>query len=96
MLSHEDERRLNAIEQQMRAEDPEFVRRFRRRATTSMSARRTLAAIGVAVLCALGFLGLLVAVVGIVTGSITLILTGCGLTAVAAYELRRMRRARRR
>jgi Flp pilus assembly protein TadB len=95
MLSHEDERRLNAIEQHMRDEDPEFVRRFRRRATTSMSARRTLVTMGIAVLCSLGVLGVLVAVVGLVTGSVVLILTGCGLAAVAAYELRRMRRPRR-
>jgi hypothetical protein len=96
MLSHEDERRLNAIERQMRDDDPDFVRRFRRRAATAMSARRTAAAFGAAILVLLGVLGLLVVVVGLVTGSIALILTGAGLTAVAAHELRRMRRTRRR
>jgi len=96
MLSHEDERRLNAIEKRMRDEDPRFVRRFRRRATASMSARRTMSFVSAVVLCALGLLGVLVATMGAFTPSVTLILTGCSLTALAVHELRRMRRRGRR
>ena len=96
MLSHEDERRLNAIEKQMRDDDPRFVRRFRRSATTSMSARRTVTVVIGAVLFALGLLGVLVAIMGAFIASVTLILTGCSLTALAVYKLRRVRRQRRR
>jgi hypothetical protein len=94
MLSHEDERRLHAIERQMLDEDPDFVHRFRRSAATSMSASRALVIVCISVLAALVTLGVGVGLCGLLTASPMLIFTGGGLAAVAGYELRRLRRRR--
>ncbi|QJY49187.1 DUF3040 domain-containing protein [Pseudonocardia broussonetiae] len=95
MLSHEEERRLQAIEQQMRDEDPDFVRRFGRRTDTLAAALHRARAIAVkVVLGLLTALGVLIGIAGLLTASLALFFTGSGLAGVSAYQLRRVRRRR--
>jgi Flp pilus assembly protein TadB len=96
MLSHEDERRLAAIERQMLADDPEFVQRFRQSTTSSMSARPAPDAVVTGVrraLCALAVLAALVVVLGMVAISPALVLVGAPLVAAAVWSLRWVRRS---
>jgi hypothetical protein len=97
-LSHEDARRLAAIERQMLADDPALVRRFRRFDTSSTRTRRVRGAVR----CAVTFLfwativiGSLLAGIGALSGWGDVFLPGCVLLA-AAWWLARVRRRRRR
>ena len=95
MMSHEDERRLAAIERQMLDDDPEFVRRFRDSTASSMPAQRAARATVTSVhlvLCSVAAFGGLIAVTGVLAISPALVLIGGSLVAGAAWWFRRMRR----
>ena len=99
MLSHEDERRLAAIERQMLSDDPDFVLRFRRGAIASLpdrTPRRPLrgafTATALCVLSALAALGLMIALVGLLVASSGLIISGATMAAATAWAFRRLHR----
>ena len=80
MLSHEDERRLAAIERQLMSDDPAFVRRLARRGRRArVRWSRALTAAAVAVVCALA------TVLGLAGGSAELYLPSIVLTVVAGW-----------
>jgi hypothetical protein len=88
MLSHEDHRRLAAIEQQLLIDDPRFVRRLNYRSVARGSRWRKATAAVVGVLCALAM------AVGMLSGSGTLTLSSAVLTGAAwwiFYHARRFR-----
>jgi hypothetical protein len=89
MLSHEDHRRLAAIEQQLLIEDPDFVRRLRRPSFARRSRWRRAAITIIGVLCALATM------VGVLSGSGPLTLISGLLTTAAWWMLHRTRRIRR-
>lgn len=92
MLSHEDERRLAAIERQMHDNDPGFVRRFRRRATKMPTGR--MGWLATATMWIVAVVGGLVVVTGLVTGSGPLFLMGATVALAAGCLLQRRRRRR--
>lgn len=95
MLSHEDERRLAAIERQMLDDDPAFVRRFRRCVAKAMRAQRARGIVQCVVLCtfwALVGIGSSLALIGVVSGWAEVLLPGCALAAAASWEVRVLRR----
>jgi hypothetical protein len=95
MMSHEDERRLAAIERQMLDDDPDFVRRFRQSVARSMRAQRVRGAMRGAVLCTLWAmvgLGWSLAVIGVLAGWFDVLLPGCLLAAAAWWRVRVLRR----
>lgn len=99
MLSHEDERRLAAIERQMLSDDPDFVRRFRRCVARSARERRVRGAGRCAVLCglwALFALGAALVLIGFATGWLDVLLPGCVLAVAGWWPVRRLRRRWRR
>ena len=99
MMSHEDERRLAAIEQQMLADDPDFVHGFRRHVAASTRNRRWLTAFRNAMECALwsqAVLGAVLVLAAILLASAELVLLGMVLAAVAGWVAYRLRRRRRR
>jgi hypothetical protein len=89
MLSHEDERRLAAIERQLLIDDPVFARRLCRATCARYIWRQVLAAV-VGTLCGLA------ACLGMLSGSGTLFLSSAALTVAAAWVYRRTRRRHRR
>jgi ferric-dicitrate binding protein FerR (iron transport regulator) len=89
MLSHEDEQRLAALEQQLLIDDPAFARRLAHPDARRPSARRRIAAALIGVLCALA------TVAGLLAGSGSLILSGTMLTLAAAWVFHRNRPTRR-
>ena len=88
MLSHEDHRRLAAIEQQLLIDDPRFVRRLNYRSVARGSRWRKATAAVVGVLCALAM------AVGMLSGSGTLTLSSAVLTGAAWWIFHRARRFR--
>jgi DUF3040 family protein len=89
MLSHEDERRLAAIERQLLIDDPTFARRLRRHTYARSAWRQALAAVT-------GILCTLAACLGMLANSGTLFLSSAALTVAAAWAYRRARRRHRR
>ena len=97
MTNQDDQRRLEAIEQHMFADDPEFVRQFRRRCdAVGRNGRTGSGRAGRArwQVWAAATFGLLVFVVGIVTSAPGLALVGA-LFLVASIWVGRVARARR-
>jgi hypothetical protein len=88
MLSHEDERRLAAIERQLMSDDPAFVRRLARRGRRAR-VRWSRALTAVAVVCALA------TVLGLAGGSAELYLPSIELTVVAGGLYYRVTHRRR-
>jgi hypothetical protein len=98
MLSHEDRRRLAAIERQMLDDDPDFVRRFRRRTAVSIRVQRVLGAFRGGTLWLLWVLtgvGATMALIGVLAVAAEFVLTGVALAVVAGWSLRWLRRRRR-
>jgi anti-sigma-K factor RskA len=93
MLSHEDRRRLAAIERQLLIDDPAFTELFTRSRADARRVRvrvaRRVAAAVVAILCALA------AVVGLMAGSVPLVVSGVSMAMVAGWVVRRARRPAR-
>ncbi|MGD9985448.1 DUF3040 domain-containing protein [Pseudonocardia sp.] len=95
MLSREDRRRLDAIERQLIAQDPEFVRRVRRRAAAVRRAGRfpSVRTAGAPRLVWLGMLtGLVVLVIGIVAAAPELALTGVVFLTLSVWAGRLLMR----
>jgi hypothetical protein len=88
MLSHEDERRLAAIERQLLIDDPAFARRLGRPVHRRTTWQRAAAAL-VAILCALA------TIVGILSNAGSLALSSAVLTVAAVWVFHRARPARR-
>jgi len=87
MLSHDDERRLAAIEREL-MNDPAFARRLARRSRTTRSRWASVLATVVGVLCAMA------TVLGMLAESAALIVSGAALTVTAAWFVRLNRRRR--
>ena len=86
MMSREERRRLAAIERQMLIDDPAFAQLFTRSLQSTGSAWRKATAAVVGALLAL------VALAGLMVGSIELIVTAAALSVAAAWMLRLTRR----
>jgi len=85
MLSHEDEQRLAALEQQLLVDDPAFARRLAHPHVRRPSAGRRIAAALIGILCALA------TAAGLLAESGSLILSGAALTIAAVWVWRRNR-----
>lgn len=95
MMSREDRRRLEAIERHLAAEDPEFVRRLRRRGAAVGRADRfpSLRAGGMSRMVWVGVLaGIVVFAVGIVAASLALTLTGAVFLSASVWAGRMISR----
>jgi hypothetical protein len=88
MLSHEDERRLAAIERELMCDDPALARRLARHRTRKPRWGRVLAMV-VGVLCALA------TIVGVLAESTALVVSSAALTVVAGWFICRGRRSHR-
>jgi hypothetical protein len=86
MMSREERRRLAAIERQMLNDDPAFAHLFTRSLQSTGSVWRKATAAVVGALLAL------VALAGLMVGSIELIVTAAALSVAAAWMLRLTRR----
>jgi hypothetical protein len=86
MMSREERRRLAAIERQMLIDDPAFAHLFTRSLQSTGSVWRKATAAVVGALLAL------VALAGLMVGSIELIVTAAALSVAAAWMLRLTRR----
>jgi|tagenome__1003787_1003787.scaffolds.fasta_scaffold20713144_2 hypothetical protein len=83
MLSHEDQRRLAAIEQQLTAEDPGMAGRFAEHRSAGQTAR-------IAAVLILGSLCLLATIVGLLPGSVLLaVLVALPIMGIMYLVLRR-------
>ncbi|GEL21155.1 hypothetical protein PSU4_01090 [Pseudonocardia sulfidoxydans NBRC 16205] len=93
MMSREDRRRLDAIERHLAQEDPDFVRRLRRRGAAVRRTDRfpSLHAGGASRMVWVGVLtGLVVLVVGLVASALPLTLTGVVFLMVSVWVGRRI------
>jgi Flp pilus assembly protein TadB len=92
MLSHEDRRRLTAIEQQMQIDDPAFARLFTRRSAAGMGWQRAATAVA-------GMLCGLAAIAGVLTGSVLLFfllfVSSATIAVAARWPIHRPRRRTR-
>jgi Flp pilus assembly protein TadB len=92
MLSHEDRRRLAAIEQQMQIDDPAFARIFTRRLVAGTRWQRPAAAVA-GMLCALAVIA------GVLTGSVLLFVllfvSAATIAMAARWPMHRPRRPTR-
>jgi len=89
MLSDEDERRLAAIERELMSNDPAFARRLARHPRTLGSRLGRVLVSVVAILCALA------TIVGVLTESAALVVSGAALTVVAGWFVCRGGRSHR-
>jgi DUF3040 family protein len=89
MLSHEDERRLAAIERQLMSDDPTLARRLARHPRTLRSRWGRVLAMVVGVLCALA------TIVGALAESAALVVSAAALTVAAGWFACRGMRGKR-
>ena len=84
MLSHEDQRRLAAIEQELMTDDPPLARRFARHRSVRRQARRILVYV-------FGALYVFVTTIAFVPGPLVMVaLLSALLTAALCYVIRKM------
>lgn len=91
MLSHEDERRLAAIERRLLDDDPAFVRRFRRRAATADHRSALVGRLNVLTVAALAIVAAMV-LVGLMVLGVAAVLFAIGATVAAVVRMRWRRR----
>jgi hypothetical protein len=89
MLSHEDERRLAAIERELMRDDPALARRLARHPRTLRSRWSRVLATVVGILCALA------TIVGALAESAALVASAAALTVAAGWFVCRGRRSHR-
>jgi hypothetical protein len=91
VLSHEDRRRLAAIERRLLDDDPAFVRRFRRRAAAAEPEPWSIGRLNVLTVAMLAVVGSM-ALVGLLVMGVTAVLLAIGCTVAAVVWFRRRRR----